>query len=238
MTWHFSQVLAAAYSQATCSDGELCAPSKSTPMHEMCCSQDRTTEPSNLSPCGMTFELSTDDLGAKLLTWYRAGFHAKTLARPVHAGELTAPTAVCGSTWRALLARYDRDTCTWKTVQRSLFEESIESPVTWPQWGMTRDGALYPLPTWARRTNANACGLWPTPTVTGNHNRAGISRKAGDGLSTAVKQRTPLWCKHGPLNPAWVEWLMGWPIGWTDCAPLETGRFQEWRRQHGKFSRG
>jgi len=24
------------------------------------------------------------------------------------------------------------------------------------------------------------------------------------------------------LNPLFVEWLMGWPIGWTDFAPLET----------------
>lgn len=21
----------------------------------------------------------------------------------------------------------------------------------------------------------------------------------------------------GPLNPEWVEWLMGFPQGWTDC---------------------
>ena len=30
----------------------------------------------------------------------------------------------------------------------------------------------------------------------------------------------------GKLNPQWVEWLMGWPIGWTDCAPLATDRCQ------------
>jgi hypothetical protein len=24
----------------------------------------------------------------------------------------------------------------------------------------------------------------------------------------------------GKLNPPWVEWLMGWPIGWTDLKPL------------------
>lgn len=26
----------------------------------------------------------------------------------------------------------------------------------------------------------------------------------------------------GQLNPTWVEWLMGFPIGWTDLNPLET----------------
>jgi hypothetical protein len=24
----------------------------------------------------------------------------------------------------------------------------------------------------------------------------------------------------GKLNPTWVEWLMGWPLGWTDLKPL------------------
>lgn len=28
----------------------------------------------------------------------------------------------------------------------------------------------------------------------------------------------------GQLNPDWVEWLMGWPIGWSDLKPLVTGK--------------
>jgi len=30
----------------------------------------------------------------------------------------------------------------------------------------------------------------------------------------------------GRLNPMWVEWLMGWPLGWTDLKPLATDKFQ------------
>jgi hypothetical protein len=26
----------------------------------------------------------------------------------------------------------------------------------------------------------------------------------------------------GQLNPMWVEWLMGYPLGWTDCADSAT----------------
>ena len=37
----------------------------------------------------------------------------------------------------------------------------------------------------------------------------------------------------GQLNPDWVEWLMGWPIGWTDLEPLAMDKFQEWLKQHG-----
>jgi hypothetical protein len=40
----------------------------------------------------------------------------------------------------------------------------------------------------------------------------------------------------GALNPNWVEWLMGWPIGWTDLKPLETDKFQSWQQQHSASS--
>jgi DNA (cytosine-5)-methyltransferase 1 len=105
---------------------------------------------------------------------------------------------------------------------------------------------------------------WPTPTVCGNYNKAGLSAKSGDGLATAVKRwRTPnatdgaKWSNQsqqereqkgqqvrlchqlsagGSLNPTWVEWLMGWPLGWTDLRPLETDKFQQWQQQHGDCS--
>jgi len=38
----------------------------------------------------------------------------------------------------------------------------------------------------------------------------------------------------GPMNPEWVEWFMGWPIGFTALQPLETDKFQQWLRSHGK----
>ena len=57
-------------------------------------------------------------------------------------------------------------------------------------------------------------GLLPTPTVKGNYNRKGLSPTSGDGPGTAVGP--------GPLSPQFVEWLMGFPDGWTDCEPSET----------------
>ena len=38
----------------------------------------------------------------------------------------------------------------------------------------------------------------------------------------------------GQLNPTWVEWLMGWPLGWTDLKPLAMDKFLLWLEQHGK----
>ena len=104
---------------------------------------------------------------------------------------------------------------------------------------------------------------WPTPTVCGNYNRKGASATSGDGLATAVKNwptpRTKGMCggtgswellkknttieearamgagNGGTLNPMWVEWLMGWPLGWTDLKPLGMDRFRQWQQQHGGF---
>ena len=38
----------------------------------------------------------------------------------------------------------------------------------------------------------------------------------------------------GVLNPEFHAWLMGWPIGWTDLAPLVTDKFLQWCSLHGK----
>jgi DNA (cytosine-5)-methyltransferase 1 len=37
----------------------------------------------------------------------------------------------------------------------------------------------------------------------------------------------------GTLNPTWVEWLMGWPLGWTDLKPLEMDKSLYVQQQHG-----
>lgn len=55
--------------------------------------------------------------------------------------------------------------------------------------------------------------LFPTPTVHGNHNKKGSSKKAGNGLSTFV---------GGKLNPTWVAWLMGFPLSWSKLEDTET----------------
>ena len=41
----------------------------------------------------------------------------------------------------------------------------------------------------------------------------------------------------GALNPTWVEWLMGWPIGWTDLEPLATGKYRNAPCSPGECSR-
>jgi len=53
------------------------------------------------------------------------------------------------------------------------------------------------------------------------------------GNCVEVRGETPEEWATGTLNPPWVEWLMGWPVGWTDLKPLETAKFRKWPHSHG-----
>lgn len=136
------------------------------------------------------------------------------------------------------LAWFDPAGLCWKMSQCLFGEVLDESSPIWPVSGIVRNGKLYRLHPSEPRTSAGGSFLWPTPTVSGNHNRKGSSPQAGDGLATAVLKAQMLWPTPvasdavrfetgitGRLNPRWVEWLMGFPIGWTDCGDSETHSF-------------
>jgi hypothetical protein len=82
----------------------------------------------------------------------------------------------------------------------------------------------YQLPPLVRLTDATESGLWQTPVsddaierTVGKFNSRGEPK-----LSAEVK----LWPTpdelNGQLNPEFVEWLMGFPLGWTVCEPSAT----------------
>jgi hypothetical protein len=99
--------------------------------------------------------------------------------------------------------------------------------------------------------------LFPTPTVadpTGGRTSKGSKRPNEFGLAKLVKlfptPNTTRWAttnstasptptlfglNGGKLNPTWVEWLMGFPLGWTDLQPLAMDKFQQWCELHGIY---
>ena len=83
---------------------------------------------------------------------------------------------------------------------------------------------------------ATAVRMWPTPAArdykdVGDNINLHRHERQNSQLGVVAKRTDPT---GGSLNPNWVEWLMGWTIGWTDLKPLETDRFQEWLQQHGR----
>lgn len=84
------------------------------------------------------------------------------------------------------------------------------------------------------RTKSN---VYPTPRTNGMCGGSGawaqMGRLAREGKMTDKERHQIGAGNGGHLNPDWVEWLMGWPIGWTASKPLEMDRFQSWRQ--GRF---
>lgn len=234
-------------------------------------------------------------------------------------GESTTPDT-SGPPSQTPFAFFDPPTRSWKTSQGTFPLDSMESSVTWPRSGTTRNGRAYlrqPLvrlisggdssylhtPTstanqaspsmrsrdpgsWFPTQCAQEDGkspeayaamkrrmkggprntvtslavfvkMWPTPGASKAANETALTC-SGDGrtkpnkLGWAVAEAERMWStprasanenrqtkptpsqglgKHGKssaaevggqLNPTWVEWLMGFPLGWTDLEPSET----------------
>lgn len=285
---HSSPGLVAEYSGENCSDGAPSAPSNMTAMPLLYSASGRMTDFCRRSRYGMTCEPLTANLGQDVLTWFLAGFPAKTSAPPEREEESKMVNALA-SGWKCpgSSVKYDPASSSWKTHQYSLLGGLEPFSATWPRWGSMRNGECWERQTWERRTNGTGYGFWatpqahdchkgnparvgrygtkhggrnlndevakwPTPTVCGNYNRKGASAKSGDGLATAVRMVPTPTCNDarnstlppsqvdhdnlpgyllrsgeeagGQLNPTWVEWLMGWPLGWTDLNALATDK--------------
>jgi len=158
VSWHFSQALVAAYSAANFSGGLPSARSSGslTPQAFLC--SDRMKAFLRLSRFGMTFAPLTDALGEAVLTWFLAGFPAKTFPQPERAQESTENAADCGEKWPASFARFDPVSASWKTAQCSFHEDSEQFSVTWPRWGMTVNGECLELQRLVLPIKENASG--------------------------------------------------------------------------------
>lgn len=72
---------------------------------------------------------------------------------------------------------------------------------------------------------AEAVMMWPTPSA--NQQKGGTTGlNGGSGarakLHAMVGRKMALKMAGGSLNPTWVEWLMGYPLGWTDLGDSAT----------------
>ena len=159
----------------------------------------------------------------------------------------TAHDPVFGQKSCDSFARYDPSTHSWRMSQQSLLEGSTECLQTFPSSGSMRNGRLYQRPMSARHICVGGGGAWlPTPTAgtygscqggsagrAGQKNRPSLHTMARQGLWPTIRASKIREEVVGSLNPAWVEWLIGWPLGWTACEPLETDKCRSAPPQRG-----
>lgn len=166
MSWHYSRALEEEFSEVTCSDGELSAPSSGCRTLETSSCNGKTMESCDHSRSGTTCRPSTGDHGLDLWMSSLEASRAKTSVQQGKARGSTAHVPECGSTWPGSFARFDRDSSLWRTPQCSLLEGLDVFLETWPRWGTMRSGVCWERLTPERPTSATGYGfseLLPTP---------------------------------------------------------------------------
>ena len=138
-----------------------------------------------------------------------------------------------GHTWPGSSEKSNPDTPSSKTHQCSLLEDSQPSSLTLTRWGSMRSGVVSERVPLVRHTNAKGSGSsLPTPSGC----RSGKNHVAGRldewGGSSNPWRGTDIGKTH---TPAFEEWVMGWPVQWTELTQSATGKFQRWLLRHGVY---
>ena len=126
------------------------------------------------------------------------------------------------------LANYDLNMQYWKMYEATFLSDLMQYSETLPQSGMTRNGLLYERQQSAHLIAENGSSSWPTPTraawCTATSMDAARRLVSKRGRSSRLVEEVALAHpdQNGFLNPVWVEWLMGFPTGWTDLKDSET----------------
>ena len=176
---------------------------------------------------------------------YLADFRAKTYPQPAMVTGLTENDQECGGKWLGLLARLDPSSYSWKIPQCSLFEDLEQSLQTWPKWGSMRNGECWERTMWGHTIEGKEFGWLPTPVASdwmtgqtnGIHykNRRFVRISQTTGTEFGAKLTSAYRLMTGNHLPAsFSEWMMGWPVGWTDLKQLATDKYHKWLHLHGK----
>ena len=228
----YLQALAGGYLATSCSDINVSVPLKSMDTVKKFYKPDKRTEYSRGSRSFQTLRRLTDARGVEVLTWFQGDSPARTYHAPEKGKESAAKDRDYGPSSPGSLAKYNPDLYSWKTRQCLLLGGLETFSGTFPTWGMMRDGELWALDTPAHLTTAIESGLWPTPTATDWHGAAHKQKKKNVRLNHFCFSLGRRDLEH---NAKFREWLMGWPIGWTELNPSEKVKFRRWLNSHGKF---
>lgn len=99
---------------------------------------------------------------------------------------------------------------------------NLETVVQQKMWPTPQASQRGDCPSERRRNTPglmSAVKMWPTPQSSDNRDRGNLSsgavkRRMEKGKQISLSQSVSH--DNGALNPTWVEWLMGFPLGWTD----------------------
>lgn len=130
---------------------------------------------------------------------------------------------VYGGRCGELLATFDHESSSWKTLQTSFGWAESTSLEVLPKSGMTVNGRLYPLVSLERHISESVGFVLPTPmrhdskdnpsTPTSWKRHSSMSVEIAMAMGVTMDEAIG---KQLRIHPHFVEWMMGFPIGWLD----------------------
>jgi len=210
---------------------------------------------------GVTLQPST--VSASMDAWIQSlsASHVKTSQSQASKKELSKAQGQDSSLKPAeLFAKYDQGIFLSKTSQDSFLTNSCQSySESFPKWGSMHSGECFRQEMWVAPILEKESSSWPTPAMRdykGTYNT--IVRKDGkcrlDQLANASIYTGPLAQakqKNGNessnndptspqplkkrLNPNFVEWLMGVPVGWSLPIPIDQNAYKRWETESSRL---
>lgn len=155
---------------------------------------------------------------------YLVDSHARIFHTQDLGVDLMDRVQVSGKRLCGLQKRFPPNGFSVKTCRRCEQEDSRKCSVIFPKLGMMRNGIVTERPGLTPLTKENASSLLPTVTAnTAKNTSLGINwnmREKKCHLDGVFMNQHGL--KNGErLQPAFLEWMMGFPIGWTEVQPSE-----------------
>lgn len=167
-------------------------------------------------------------------------FLARISARAARVAESPGENRGSGSRWRALSAKYDRRSHSWKIAPCSPLVDSKKSSLRWPRWGMMRAGVFWGLDTSDTPLSETDYGYWGSISRTMAGWMTAASSRRSLKRATYGAQKQSLVCQMLIRIDLWptvslVERLMGWPMLWTALEPLAMDKYLQWLHSPGGF---
>jgi hypothetical protein len=221
MSWLFSRALVEEFSEVNSLGFGRFAQLSEIPTVKAFSYKGSSTVHWDVSRSGTTCERLLDYRGEDLLTWYLAGFPARPSAEHLEdVVWLMISGRQCSGSLQMLLPGMP----SLRTFRR---KQSTLQQTASSRWVTKSDACSFPRRTWVQTTFGSGTGFLHTPTHTANY--ASPSMQKWPNCREFVRV-------FGKPTPENHEWLMGWPIGFTDLKPLETDKFQRWLRLHSEPS--
>lgn len=226
MSWHYSQAVVEACSPDDYWDGEQSQLLNLMNTAAKYFSKGKMRDGCIPSQSGMTLEHSTGDHFVDAWILLQQDFHVnRSVQQDIN--SVTTTPGISGLKHLGSFKKLNPNSHTWKMSLSYCLQDTLHKwPEIWPRAGIVLSGECYQPPNWAHRICEIESGLLPTPAASEGCRVVGKSQYSRHTPGLAAQL-------GGTPHPEYLEWMMGWPTGWTALEPLETDKFQEWLDLHG-----